>query len=252
MARKAGETVAEGRRHERPNPWFRFCIVLIWPLVQLLTRRERHGLANLPRTGGVLVVANHVSIVDPLTVAQLIYDGGRLPHFMAKQSLFTAPVIGRVMRGTQQIPVRRNSTEAAGSLSAALEALERGLVVIIYPEGTTTRDPGQWPMRARTGVARIALTSGVPVIPLAQWGTHRIYGRDRKLHLFRRPVVHARLGEPVDLTKWQGVGQTPAVLREVTDTIMAGVTASLAQIRGEVPPAQPWDPRTTANEETVA
>ena len=187
-------TRGRGRKHERPNFWYRLCIVVIWPAAQLLTRRRRTGLENIPRTGGALVVANHVSVVDPLTVAQLVYDAGRLPHFLAKSTLFSAPVVGRLMRGTKQIPVQRNSAEAAGSLSAALDALRAGQIVIIYPEGTTTRDPDLWPMRARTGVARLALTCGVPVLPLTQWGPQEILRRGSRPHPFARQRAGGRRG----------------------------------------------------------
>lgn len=230
-------------RHDRANGWFRLCVAVIWPSAQLLTRRRRSGLDNVPTHGGVLLVANHVSAVDPLTVAQLVYDAGRLPHFLAKASPFTAPVVGPIMRGAEQIPVRRNSAEAAGSLSAAFESLQAGRVVIIYPEGTTTRDPDMWPMRARTGVARLALTGGVPVLPLTQWGAQAILQRGGRLHPFARPVVHAVIGAPVDLSAWQGAELSPTVLREVTDVIMAAITAPLAAIRGEPLPTQVWDPR---------
>jgi len=241
MARN-GDNAIRPRRQERPNAWFRLCIALIWPIAQLLTRRRRVGLENLPATGGALIVANHVSVVDPLTVAQLIYDGGRLPHFMAKDSLFRAPVLGRIMNGTQQIPVRRHSTEAVDSLSAAIEALKEGMVVVIYPEGTTTKDPELWPMRAHTGVARLALSSDVPVLPLAQWGTHEISSRGQRFRPFRRPVVQSTLGEPIDLSAWRGQNVTPAVLRQITDTIMFSITESLGTLREATPPNQPWHP----------
>ena len=242
MARN-GDRPTRPRKHERPGGWFRLCIAVVWPLAQLLTRRRRRGMENLPKVGGALLVANHLSIADPLTVSQLVYDAGRLPHFLAKQSLFTAPVLGRIMRGTQQIAVRRNSAEAAGSLAAASEALERGLVVIIYPEGTTTRDPDLWPMRARTGVARIALTADVPVLPVSHWGTQKVIRRGGRLHLFGRPVVEARIGAPLDLSPWKGKELTPAVLREVTDMIMDAITEQLAELRDEPRPAQVFDPR---------
>jgi 1-acyl-sn-glycerol-3-phosphate acyltransferase len=231
---------------ERRGFWFRLCILVIWPTAQLLTRRNRAGMEKVPAEGGVLLVANHVSVVDPLTMAQFVYDSGRLPHFMAKASLFTAPVIGRIMRGARQIPVARGTADAAGALAAALTSLQAGNAVIIFPEGTTTRDPALWPMRARTGVARLALSADVPVFPVSQWGAHAIKSRGSGLRAFARPTVTMRVGEPLDLTPWQGRDQTPAVLREVTDLIMAAIIEPLAEIRGEPAPPGAWDPRTEA------
>jgi 1-acyl-sn-glycerol-3-phosphate acyltransferase len=243
MARK-GDRQRRRKVTERHGFWFRLCVLVIWPLAQLLTRRRRAGMEQVPPTGGVLLVANHVSIVDPLTMAQFVYDCGRLPHFLAKASLFDMPVVGPVMRGTGQIPVARGTTDAAGSLSAALQALQDGKAIIIYPEGTTSRDPQLWPMRARTGVARLALTAGVPVLPVTQWGPQEIFRSGGHLRPFSRPVVHVRVGAPLDLSRWEGQALTPAVLRAVTESIMDAITAPLAEIRAAQPPVGRWDPRT--------
>ncbi len=228
---------------ERRGFWFRLCVLLIWPTAQLFTRRRRTGSEHIPASGGVLLVANHVSTVDPLTMAQFVYDAGRLPHFLAKSSLFTAPLVGAIMRGAQQIPVARGTADAAGSLAAAESALARGEVVIIYPEGTTTRDPDLWPMRAHTGVSRLALTAGVPVLAVSQWGAHKIHARGGRLHPFAFPLVEMRASPPLDLSAWQDKELTPSVLRDVTDAIMGAVTSGLSEIRGEAAPAAPWDPR---------
>lgn len=225
---------------ERRGLWFSVAIAIIRPSMLLLTRRRRRGWEHLPATGGVIVVANHVSAVDPLTVAHAVYDGGRLPHYLAKETLFRMFFVGSVMRGADQIPVHRDTTDAGNALRDAVIALEQGYCVVIYPEGTTTRDPDLWPMRARTGVARLALTSGAPVLPLAQWGPHRIHRRGGRLHPLARPVVTSVLGPPVDLSRWRDAPQTPRILRAVTDEIMGTVTAMLADIRGETPPATPY------------
>lgn len=236
--------MVRGRDREQRGFWFLLAIVVVRPLAVLLTRRVRRGLEHIPARGGALLVANHVSVVDPLTLAHAVYDAGRLPHYLAKESLFRAPFVGRVMRGARQIPVRRDTSDAAQALSAAVQALVDGAVVIIYPEGTTTRDPELWPMRARTGVARLALTAGVPVLPVAQWGAQEIHRRGGRVHPLRRPVVTTVVGEPVDLSRWAGAAQTPAVLREVTEALMGEVTGLLAGVRGEEPPEQPftWRP----------
>lgn len=234
MARRPGAV------RERRGPWFAIAIAVIRPTLVLLTRRRRRGLEHIPVTGGALLVANHLSIVDPLTIAHAVYDAGRLPHYLAKDSLFRMPVVGAIMRGARQIPVRRYTTDAGQALSAAVEALREGRTVIIYPEGTTSRDPDLWPMRSHTGVARLALATDVPVLPLAHWGPQHIYRRGGHPHPFARPEVHTVVGPPVDLSGYAGRPQTPALLREVTDLLMGKVTDLVAEIRGEQPPAQPY------------
>jgi 1-acyl-sn-glycerol-3-phosphate acyltransferase len=115
--------------------------------------------------------------------------------------------------------------------------------VIFYPESTVTRDPDLWPMAARTGAARAALATGVPVIPIAQWGAQRIlpYGSLRP-HLLPRTTVKIVAGPPVDLSAFEGKPLTTQILREATEAIMKDITGLLAGIRGETPPAEPYHP----------
>jgi 1-acyl-sn-glycerol-3-phosphate acyltransferase len=128
-------------------------------------------------------------------------------------------------------------------LKEAEKRLAEGAAVIFYPEGTATRDPELWPMVAKTGVARLALTSGAPVIPIAHWGTQDIlpYG-SKKLKLFPRKTVRTVAGKPVDLSEWAGKHTSARALRSATEAIMAEVTTLVAQLRDEVPPAVPYDP----------
>jgi len=119
--------------------------------------------------------------------------------------------------------------------------------VAIMPEGTLTRDPALWPMRARTGVGRLALATRAPVVPVAQWGPQALlapYAR-RPAGLFSRHTMHMRAGPPVDLSDLFGREREPAALREATDRVMAAITQQLAGIRGEQPPEHPFDLRTT-------
>jgi 1-acyl-sn-glycerol-3-phosphate acyltransferase len=219
--------------------WFRVCAALAKPFLWIFTRPTWRGLENIPREGGVIIVANHVTILDPVTLAHAIYDGvRRSPSFLAKAELFTAPVVGRLLRKAGQIPVHRRMRDAANSLRDAEAAVAVGECVIIYPEGTCTRDPDGWPMLAKTGVARLVLATEAPVIPMAHWGTQAIlrYGSKRPHLLPRRPVV-AVAGAPIDLSRYTGVDLTPEVLREITDLLMTRVTELLGEIRHETPPA---------------
>ncbi len=121
--------------------------------------------------------------------------------------------------------------------------LRQGACVIFYPEATVTRDPEQWPMAARTGVARLALATGVPVVPAAHWGAQDglPYGSLRP-HLLPRRRVRVRAGPPVDLSRFAGLPLTAPVLREATRKIMADVTGLVAELRHEAAPAKPCHP----------
>lgn len=166
---------------------------------------------------------------------------------MAKVELFKVPVVGAIMRNTGMIPVLRGTRSAADSLVAAREALDAGEVVLIFPEGTHTRDPQMWPMVARTGVARLALTTGAPVIPMAQWGANLVMPPSKPYFKpFPRPRFDAIVGEPVDLSDLmppEGQQPTSETLTTATARVMQAITELLAQIRGEDPPAEPYDRR---------
>ncbi len=223
---------------------YRILATLLRPFLAMVARRDWQGAQYLDRPGGYIVVANHVSDIDPLTTAHLLYVQGRAPKIMAKDSLFRVPVLGWFLRGTHMIPVYRGTANAADSLVAATEALEAGEVVLIFPEGTLTKDPALWPMTAKSGAARLALTSGVPVIPVAQWGTHTILPRGTKVpRIHRRHDVHVHVGPPVDLADLQGKPITTAVLTEATGRIMDDIVGGVEAIRGEQAPAQRYDPR---------
>ncbi|MGH3822987.1 MAG: lysophospholipid acyltransferase family protein [Pseudonocardiaceae bacterium] len=219
------------------------CIVVCYPLSRLLGRRRFEGLEHIPEIGPVLVAGNHISYLDPIYTGVFVHRRGRIPRFMAKQDLFRVPVIGRVMAGAGQIPVRRGSAEASDSLRSAEQALAAGQAVLIYPEGTVTRDPDHWPMVAHTGVARLALHADVPVVPVAHWGTHRIYDHyGKRFRPLPRTDVIVRAGAPVDLSDLPRRPVDGAVLREATDRVMHAVRALLAEVRQEPAPAEFFDP----------
>lgn len=229
------------RRRGRIGPWYRFGIALLKPPCVLFTIRESSGTELVP-AGGVILAANHISLVDPVALCDfLLYDVQRAPRFLAKRELFRGNgLVARVLRGADQIPVDRHTPDASAALGPAVEALRRGETVVIYPEGTVTRDPGKWPMHARSGVARLALLSGAPVIPVAQWGAQEVHDsyRSKGLHLLPRTRVRFRVGPPVDLSRWQGRELTGDVLREATDAVMDALTAELEVLRGETAPAE--------------
>lgn len=218
----------------------RLIVVVIVPLTNVLLRRDwRHG-ERLPAAGPVILAANHVSYADPVVLARFSWDYGRIPRFLGKAGVFSIPVIGRVLTRAGQIPVHRDTRTAVESLDAAAEALRHGQVVVIYPEGTVTRDPDFWPMTARTGVARLAqLAPGVPVLPVGQWGAQDAVDFYRhRYRLLPRKTVTVSIGMPVDLARFTGRPAGPEMLREMTDTIMSAVRQEVADIRGLVPPSE--------------
>ena len=230
----------------RIGPWYRLAVVLFKPLMLTLTRRNWRGAENLPAQGGFVVVVNHISYLDFLTFGHFVYDNGRLPRFLAKEGVFRLPVIGRVVSGAQQIPVYRETADAAASYAAAVAAVNRGECVAIYPEGTLTRDPELWPMRGKTGAARIALATGCPVVPIAQWGAQRMlppYAHWPRL--LPRHDSYVWAGRPVDLRRFEELPVTADVLADATEQIMTDVTGLLEQIRDEPAPTERWDPRRT-------
>jgi 1-acyl-sn-glycerol-3-phosphate acyltransferase len=216
-------------------------ILLVYPFASLMFRLRYQHAERLPARGPVLLVANHVSILDPIACARLVFDYGRLPHFLAKESVFKG-VIGSLLRSAGQIPVARFSADAHAALDAARADLEAGNVIVIYPEGSVTRDPDWWPMEARTGVARLALTTDAVVLPVAQWGPQKVHDYHRKkLRLRLRAPADYLVGEPVDLSAARaqirdGAPLSAQLLRETTDLIMTRVREQLAELRQEPAP----------------
>jgi 1-acyl-sn-glycerol-3-phosphate acyltransferase len=223
--------------------WYRVAAILVRRPMLVLTRHDWSGAEHLDG-GGIVVVTNHVSYFDPLVFAHFLYDNGRLPRFLAKEGLFRLFFIGSVLRGAEQIPVYRDSTDASSAYAAAVEAIGRGECVAIYPEATLTRDPDLWPMVGKTGAARVALVTGAPVIPIAQWGPQDVLAPyTKRLHLFTRRMMHVKAGPPVDLSEFAGRPVEAVLLQEVTEKIMAAITHLLEEIRGAKAPAVRFDPR---------
>jgi 1-acyl-sn-glycerol-3-phosphate acyltransferase len=231
-------------RYGRLGFWYRLVVVVARPLLRLTTTWDWRGQERVPRSGGVIIAANHVSYIDPFALGLYALEAGRVPKFLAKSSLFENPLTKRIFIGANQIPVYRGTADASKALSAAVEAVLAGDCVLIYPEGSATRDPDCWPMKARTGIARLALETGAPVIPVAQWGPQELWRYKAKLP---RPFPRKRLtmlsGEPIDLSAYAGRPIDADLLHEVTELVMARITDLLIQLRGGTPPAQTYDPR---------
>jgi len=240
---------------ERSRPsLFWVLAVLVIPPMSLLAKIRVTGAEKLPRQGAFVLAPNHYSELDPLIVAMSVYRLGRLPRFMAKESLFRVPVVGWLLKRTGMIPVSRSAsaTAAKQTLKQSAELVEHGRGVIVYPEGTLTRDPDLWPMRGKSGAVRLALSGDLPLIPMAQWGTQEIMGRYQKglsLWPLRKPV-NVLIGDPVDLSDLRGRASEPAALNEATARLMAAITGLLEQLRDEKAPATRWNPTDHGQKET--
>lgn len=232
-----------GRRWRSSGFWFGFAIWAIWPFAMFGTRIGWSGGEHIPRTGGALLAMNHVSFSDPIFDVAFTISHGRMPRFLAKSELWEIPLVRSVLGKGGHIPVYRSSARAGDAYRDAIAAVGRGEIVAFYPEATYTRDPDGWPMKAKNGIARIALVSGAPVIPVANWGSQDVLppraGRPR---LFPRQRVTIVAGPPVDLSAWLGGPRTRSALDGATAAIMSDVTALLAEVRGERPPSVAHDP----------
>ncbi|MDP9118339.1 MAG: 1-acyl-sn-glycerol-3-phosphate acyltransferase [Actinomycetota bacterium] len=220
--------------------WIRLCVVILYPLDAVLFRINWRNLERVPAPadGGVIIALNHVSYVDTVLMARMVWQSGRVPRFMIKSGVFTKPLVGRIMTGARQIPVYRGTTDASASLRDAVTALADGEAIVIYPEGTITKDPKQWPMRAKTGIARLVLLSPhTPVVPIGQWGAQKLKGVP-VWKWFRRRDAGVSVGPPLDMSGFAGREATSATLQEITDLIMGAVREQVAVLRGEPAPAE--------------
>ncbi|KHL00534.1 acyl-phosphate glycerol 3-phosphate acyltransferase [Sinomonas humi] len=221
---------------------FAFAGAVVRPIMNAIMGKTWLKTDRLP-DGGFIACPNHCTEIDPLVVGHMLYNLGRPPHFLAKAGLFKPPVLGRVMKGTKQIPVDRSGAGAGTSLEVAREVLDEGGAILIYPEGTLTRDPDLWPMKGHTGAARLALKTGAPVVPIAHWGAQEVFPRyAKRFHVWPRKRVRVIVGEPVDLSEFEGRPLDKSTLVAATEKIMGAITALLAELRGEEPPARRWDP----------
>ena len=219
--------------------------------VARLTIAKRRGrataVARLP-AGPIIVISNHASYADGILLALTCRRMGRSIRLLATSGVFRAPLLGGLVRRVGFIPVERGSVSAASALDSAAEALRNGEAVGIFPEGRTTRDPNHWPERAKTGAVRLALKTGVPIVPIAMVGTHRVLPKKRPAlallkNLLLRPNVLVEVGDPIDVVALAG-DTTPdqARIRQLADEVMGELVDLVALTRGEAPPALPTSP----------
>ncbi|SCE94367.1 1-acyl-sn-glycerol-3-phosphate acyltransferases [Micromonospora purpureochromogenes] len=157
------------------------------------------GSHHVPHTGGAVLASNHVSYLDFIFCGYGAHESRRLVRFMAKHEVFAHKVSGPLMRGMKHIPVDRRA--GAGSYNAAVSALRRGEVVGVFPEATISRSFTV--KELKSGAARMAQQAGVPLLPVAVWGTQRLWTKGRPKNLTRRHTpITILLGEPIDPAEW--------------------------------------------------
>jgi 1-acyl-sn-glycerol-3-phosphate acyltransferase len=227
-----------------PGPWWRLAQIVILPLFNaFVTMRIRPG-STLPKDGPFIVAPNHYSEIDPVVMGVAVWKLGRTPRFLAKASLFRIPVLGFYLRKTGQIPVER---EARGNsaIDAAHQLMNSGQGVIVYPEGTLTRQPELWPMRGKSGAIRMALETGIPLYPAAHWGTQNLMGRyGKKITVRPRPVIDVVIGQPMDLSQYAGKTASKELLDTATNDLMLQIQALVSELRGEPAPKKIFQPGT--------
>lgn len=212
------------------EPVFAFVIAVLRPLLWLLFRWRMIGLANVPKQGGFVVAANHISYFDPLPHGYFLVRAGRRPRFLAKSELWRNPFLKFILEGCRQIKVQRGTGEH-GPVEAAIAAVERGECVFVYPEGTVTRNPDLTPMAAKTGLARIAMATGAPVLPLVVWGSHWVVPKGRvAVHKWRRTIV-LRAGETMSFPDAAGRADDPQAIKEVTERVMAELDRLVREVQ---------------------
>ncbi|TFC95280.1 1-acyl-sn-glycerol-3-phosphate acyltransferase [Cryobacterium breve] len=241
------------RRSETRTPSIFWALALmILPVINLAVRFKITDADKFPRAGAFVMAPNHFSEIDPVLMGVVSWKLGRAPRFMAKASVFTIPVIGWMLQKSGQIPVQRGgSVRGSEPVKAAQRLVERGQMVVVYPEGSLTRDPGLWPMRGKTGAVRIALERGIPIVPVAHWGAQEIMPRySKRLSLFPRKTVLVKIGEPLDLAQFRGRNLDPGTLNEATTLVMAAITQLLEELRGETAPDKRWNPAEHDQKET--
>jgi 1-acyl-sn-glycerol-3-phosphate acyltransferase len=215
------------------------------PILRLMMRIRVRGLENLPKSGAYIFVSNHVTYLDPFTIAYMVYiHAKRAPHFLAKESLFRVPIFGKVITAVGQIPVYRSSGKSNEEpLRAARAFLEAGHTLLIFPEGSLTRDPELWPMRGRSGAIRLAMEAGVPIVPVAHWGDQEVLGNYSKR--FRPNPFHpvdVLVGKPINIDDLLEGNLTTENVTKATERVMRRLADMVGELRGEAAPETLWDP----------
>ena len=216
---------APGAVHGDLNHWWRLGVPLVVAIERALFRVRVTGIHHVPLEGPAILAFDHISVLDgPCLAAEVAWRRRRMVRFLVAAEVFDVPVTGWILRSYRQIPIHRGRNDA-GALDEATATIRRGAVAAIAPEGAVNPKPGEL-QRIRSGIARIALPTGAPVIPVGIWGTHRRWsksGRHREPPL--RPRLGLAFGEPIepkgDVSHQDDVDPFLELLREALERQLA-------------------------------
>lgn len=215
------------------EPTYQLAKAIVKPWMGTWFRWHIEGLENIPQEGPALLAVNHISFLDPFAAAYVVDLAGRRPRFLAKAELFDDKRIAWIIKGAKQIPVHRGTPDAPMALDQAIEALRQGEVIVIFPEGTITNDPDLNPMAAKTGIARLALSTGAPVLPTALWGTANVWPKGfAKRWWPPKQDICVRVGKALSV---QGDPESPQDWQRVSAEVMDEVRRLVASLRPAVP-----------------
>lgn len=212
---------------------YRFVIGVIRLGFRLLGLRFRiTGLRNIPERGGAVLAINHTAYVDFVFAGYgVLKANGRLVRFMAKKSIWQHPVIGPIMRMCGHIPVDRAA--GAAGLTLAVEALEQGRLVAVYPEGTMSRSY-EIKDTLKSGAVRMAQQTGCPIVPTIVWGAQRLWTKDHPRNVTRSHIpVHVAFGAPMHVRPGDDVAEAVAALRTTMVRMLDEVIAEYPQLTGD-------------------
>lgn len=217
------------------EPTYGMAKAILKPWLSVWFRWSIEGIAHIPRSGPAILAFNHIAYLDPLAAAFVVDRAGRRPRFLAKSELFEDKRISWILKGAKQIPVKRGTAHAPMALDRAISALEQGEIVVIFPEGTITEDPDLNPGSPKSGLARLALSTGVPVVPAALWGTANVWAKGYGKNWRPRQDVCVRVGAPVDLSGctndragWIAAG---ALVMDQIGLLLAGIRPAIPDRR---------------------
>jgi 1-acyl-sn-glycerol-3-phosphate acyltransferase len=216
------------------EPWYQATRWAILPPARVWFSWRFEHLERIPARGPAIVACNHISYLDPVANAYAVIKAGRRPRFLAKTELFGIPIVGHALRGANQIEVRRGTGDRT-PLVQAQAALEAGEVVVIYPEGTVTRRDDGLPMEAKTGTVRLSLQSGVPITPMASWGSASVWQKSGRGSIRPRRPIWVEVGEPIDLSARRAELDDYEALKDMTGVVMDGLTALAIDLRDRYP-----------------
>ncbi|MBI4260821.1 MAG: 1-acyl-sn-glycerol-3-phosphate acyltransferase [Actinobacteria bacterium] len=220
-----------GRGRMRDDAWWTVGYHTVGWAFRACFRLRVHHLDRVPLEGSALIACNHISVLDSVALGIAVSWVGRTVRFLAAAEAFNTPVIGWGLRAVRQIPIKRGASDWA-ALEEAAAVIRDGALAGIFPEGRVADEAGL-PERGRKGVARLALAAGVPVVPVAVWGTQVRWPKTGfTLEGPIRPVVAVVIGEPIAV---EGEARDPRAVAGLTERIMGDIRELLEEARALAP-----------------